>query len=62
VLEHVHREVRVRPPVHRPDEREDGRPEPEREQRGAIPPGEIRATATAQADRSLREEQRCDGG
>jgi hypothetical protein len=58
----MHLEVRVRPLVHPPDEHEDRRREPEAEERGAVPAGKVRAAATAQPDRTLREEEERNRG
>jgi hypothetical protein len=62
VLEHVHPQVGVRKPVDRADERDDGDREPEREERGAVPAGEVGAAAAAQADDALPEEKRSEPG
>jgi hypothetical protein len=62
VLEHVHREVRVRPLVHRADEREDRGREAEREERESVPAGEIGAPASAETPRAVQEEERRDCG
>ena len=47
MLEHVHREVRVGQPIHRPDKRDDRDDEPHREQRDAIPTREIGSAASS---------------
>jgi hypothetical protein len=62
VLEHVHGEVLgVGEPVDRPDEDGDAGPDPEPEQRDAIPADEIRAAAPPQPQDALREEERREG-
>ncbi len=63
VLGHVRREeLLVGEPVKRPDEREQRHADPEREQRDAIPAGEIGAPAAAKPHNALREEKRRDSG
>jgi hypothetical protein len=62
VLGHVHREVRVRPLVHRTDEREHRRRETDPEQDEAVPVGEVGAAAAAQPDRAVREQERRERG
>jgi hypothetical protein len=59
VLEHVHRQPAL---VGERVERDDGQRQPEREEGGAVPPGEIRSPTSAEADRALYEEKRRDSG
>jgi hypothetical protein len=62
VLKHVRPQVLVRRAVERAEEGGDGECEPEREERGAIPAGEVGAAPAAQADGALREEKRGEPG
>ncbi len=63
VLAHVGgEEVVVRDPVERSHEREDGDGEAGREQRDAVPAGEVGAAPASQPDDGLGEEERCERG